>query len=77
MKTKLISLTWRGFASVDPRFSAAMLSWSIADIYTRDSFERVWTMIIHKNIVMRSCNTNISLIKHLITPQVPNKIDRK
>lgn len=42
MKTKLISLTWRGFASVDPRFSAAMLQWSIADIYTRDSFEKVY-----------------------------------
>lgn len=41
MKTKLISLIWRGSASVDPRFSAAMLPWSIADIYTRDSFERV------------------------------------
>lgn len=41
MKTKLISLTWRGSASVDPRFSAAMLPWAIADICSRDFYEKV------------------------------------
>lgn len=41
MKTKLITLTWRGCASVDPRFSASMLSWSIADIRTREYSTRV------------------------------------
>lgn len=41
MKTKLITLTWRGCASVDPRFSSSMLSWSIADIRTREYSTRV------------------------------------
>lgn len=43
MKTKLIAMQWRGSASVDPRFSAAMLPWSIADIYSRDQFLNVST----------------------------------
>lgn len=41
MKTKLVSLTWRGTASVDPRFSASMLSWSVSDICTRDTHDKV------------------------------------
>lgn len=41
MKTKLIALIWRGHASVDPRFSAAMLPWTISDICTRESYEKV------------------------------------
>lgn len=41
MKTKLIAMQWRGSASVDPRFSSAMLPWSIADIYSRDQFLNV------------------------------------
>lgn len=41
MKTKLISMQWRGCASVDPRFSAAMLPWTIADIYSRDQYTNV------------------------------------
>lgn len=36
-------MQWRGSASVDPRFSAAMLPWSIADIYSRDQFLNVST----------------------------------
>ncbi|XP_053671360.1 TBC1 domain family member 4 [Anopheles nili] len=38
MKTRLTTLTWRGSASVDPRFSAAMLPWSIADIRNHESY---------------------------------------
>lgn len=45
MKTKLISMQWRGCASVDPRFSAAMLPWTIADIYSREQFSNVSTKI--------------------------------
>lgn len=41
MKTKLISMQWRGCASVDPRFSAAMLPWTIADIYSREQYSNV------------------------------------
>lgn len=46
MKTKLITLSWRGCASVDPRFSASMLSWSIADIRTREYSTRVSFIIV-------------------------------
>ncbi|XP_038119584.1 TBC1 domain family member 1 isoform X2 [Culex quinquefasciatus] len=38
MKTRLTTLTWRGSASVDPRFSASMLPWSIADIRNHESY---------------------------------------
>lgn len=41
MKTKLISMQWRGSASVDPRFSAAMLPWTIADICNREQYTNV------------------------------------
>ncbi|XP_059618603.1 uncharacterized protein LOC132263053 [Phlebotomus argentipes] len=41
MKTKLVSLLWRGSASVDPRFSAPMLKWSIQDIINREIFIRL------------------------------------
>lgn len=34
-------MQWRGCASVDPRFSAAMLPWTIADIYSREQFTNV------------------------------------
>lgn len=44
MKTKLISMQWRGCASVDPRFSAAMLPWTIADIYSREQYTNVSQM---------------------------------
>lgn len=44
MKTKLISMQWRGAASVDPRFSAAMLPWTIADIYSREQYTNVSEM---------------------------------
>lgn len=46
MKTKLIAMQWRGSASVDPRFSSAMLPWSIADIYSRDQFLNVSSDVI-------------------------------
>ncbi|GAB0095009.1 uncharacterized protein DMENIID0001_103350 [Sergentomyia squamirostris] len=36
MKTKLITLLWRGSASVDPRFSAPMLKFIIQDIINRE-----------------------------------------
>lgn len=48
MKTKLIAMQWRGSASVDPRFSAAMLPWSIADIYSRDQFLNVSNIYSHR-----------------------------
>ncbi|XP_055550464.1 TBC1 domain family member 1 isoform X2 [Wyeomyia smithii] len=38
MKTRLTTLTWRGSASVDPRFSAAMLPWSISDIRNQENY---------------------------------------
>ncbi|XP_058456005.1 TBC1 domain family member 1 isoform X2 [Malaya genurostris] len=38
MKTRLTALTWRGSASVDPRFSASMLPWSIADIRNHENY---------------------------------------
>lgn len=41
MKTKLISMQWRGSASVDPRFSAAMMPWTIADICSREQYSNV------------------------------------
>lgn len=41
MKTRLTTLTWRGSASVDPRFSASMLPWSIADIRNHESYVTV------------------------------------
>lgn len=44
MKTKLISMTWLGSASVDPRFSASMLRWSVADIRNRDTAQKVTTI---------------------------------
>lgn len=41
MKTKLISMQWKGCASVDPRFSATMLPWTVADIYSREQYSSV------------------------------------
>lgn len=41
MKTKLISMIWRGSASVDPRFSAAMLPWTLNDIYSHEQYTNV------------------------------------
>lgn len=43
MKTKLITLTYKGSGSVDPRFSFSMLPWTIADINSRnrERFTRV------------------------------------
>ena len=46
MKTKLISLMWRGSVSVDPRFSAVMLPWSIVDIRNRELYNKVIFWII-------------------------------
>ena len=45
MKTKLISMQWRGSASVDPRFSAAMLPWTISDICSREQYTNVSKMM--------------------------------
>lgn len=56
MKTKLIAMQWRGSASVDPRFSSAMLPWSIADIYSRDQFLNVSSKFKAHHQLMFSCN---------------------
>jgi len=41
MKTRLVSLTYRGSASVDPRYSASMLPWTINDIRSTESYTKV------------------------------------
>ncbi|KAG4077312.1 hypothetical protein HA402_009713 [Bradysia odoriphaga] len=59
MKTKLIALVWRGHASVDPRFSAAMLPWTISDICTRESYEKLSVGI--DNGVLETYNCDFEL----------------
>lgn len=54
MKTRLTTLTWRGSASVDPRFSASMLPWSIADIRNHESY--VTVSIPYREKVLKSFN---------------------
>lgn len=49
MKTRLVSLTYRGSASVDPRYSAAMLPWTINDIRSTESYTKVSSFINIKN----------------------------
>ncbi|EDX11769.1 GD19811 [Drosophila simulans] len=41
MKTRLVSLTFRGSASVDPRYSASMLPWTINDIRSTESYTKI------------------------------------
>ncbi|XP_058061226.1 TBC1 domain family member 4 [Anopheles bellator] len=59
MKTRLTTLTWRGSASVDPRFSAAMLPWSIADIRNHESY--VTLSVGVEDGVMAAYNTDFEL----------------
>lgn len=41
-------MQWRGAASVDPRFSAAMLPWTISDIYSREQYTNVSLLFISR-----------------------------
>uniref|UniRef100_A0A182QLD5 Uncharacterized protein n=1 Tax=Anopheles farauti TaxID=69004 RepID=A0A182QLD5_9DIPT len=59
MKTRLTTLTWRGSASVDPRFSAAMLPWSIADIRNHESY--VTLSVGVEDGVLAAYNTDFEL----------------
>ncbi|XP_062553983.1 TBC1 domain family member 1 isoform X2 [Armigeres subalbatus] len=59
MKTRLTTLTWRGSASVDPRFSASMLPWSIADIRNHESY--VTLSIGIENGHLEAYNTDFEL----------------
>lgn len=43
-------MQWRGAASVDPRFSAAMLPWTIADIYSREQYTNVSETIVQNSV---------------------------
>lgn len=62
MKTKLVGTIFRGSASVDPRFSAPMLKYIIADIKNRKSCSKVWKIkSIAKILYFRSIyHTNSS-----------------
>ncbi|XP_037942464.1 TBC1 domain family member 1 isoform X2 [Teleopsis dalmanni] len=69
MKTRLVSLTYRGSASVDPRFSAAMLPWTINDIRSTDSYTKLSVGI--ENGVLESYNSDFELqfshpLKHIV-----------
>ncbi|XP_055633697.1 TBC1 domain family member 1 isoform X2 [Toxorhynchites rutilus septentrionalis] len=59
MKTRLTTLTWRGSASVDPRFSASMLPWSIADIRNHESY--VTLSVGVENDHLEAYNTDFEL----------------
>lgn len=62
MKTKLISMQWRGCASVDPRFSAAMLPWTIADIYSREQYSNVSTDAY--NFILIIAHSKVETLSH-------------
>uniref|UniRef100_A0A1B0EYA1 Rab-GAP TBC domain-containing protein n=2 Tax=Lutzomyia longipalpis TaxID=7200 RepID=A0A1B0EYA1_LUTLO len=69
MKTKLISMLWRGSASVDPRFSAPMLKWSLQDIINRDIYIRLSMGI--ENGYLETFNSDFELqfkqqLKHIV-----------
>ncbi|XP_055602154.1 TBC1 domain family member 1 isoform X2 [Uranotaenia lowii] len=59
MKTRLTTLTWRGSASVDPRFSASMLPWSIADIRNHENYVTLSVGI--ENGFIEAYNTDFEL----------------
>lgn len=63
MKTKLISMQWRGSASVDPRFSAAMLPWTIADIYSYEQYTNVSKSEMEHNFTLFSPELQPSIIQ--------------
>nr|XP_036233743.1 TBC1 domain family member 4 isoform X2 [Bactrocera oleae] len=69
MKTRLVSLTYRGSASVDPRYSAAMLPWTINDIRSTESYSKLSVGI--ENGVLESYNSDFELqfshpLKHIV-----------
>ncbi|KAI8129594.1 TBC1 domain family member 1 [Lucilia cuprina] len=59
MKTRLVSLTYRGSASVDPRYSAAMLPWTINDIRSTESYSKLSVGIENGNL--ESYNSDFEL----------------
>ncbi|XP_067615044.1 TBC1 domain family member 4 isoform X2 [Eurosta solidaginis] len=69
MKMRLVSLTYRGSASVDPRYSAAMLPWTINDIRSTESYSKLSVGI--ENGVLESYNSDFELqfshpLKHIV-----------
>ncbi|XP_073833474.1 PTB_TBC1D1_like and TBC domain-containing protein plx isoform X2 [Musca autumnalis] len=69
MKTRLVSLTYRGSASVDPRYSAAMLPWTINDIRSTESYSKLSVGIENGNL--ESYNSDFELqfshpLKHIV-----------
>ncbi|KRG00533.1 TBC1 domain family member 4 isoform X2 [Drosophila mojavensis] len=82
MKTRLVTLTYRGSASVDPRYSASMLPWTINDIRSTESYTKLSVGIEHG--ILESYNSDFELqfshpLKHIVgmcriihKPQVKN-----
>ncbi|KRK03956.1 TBC1 domain family member 4 isoform X2 [Drosophila yakuba] len=69
MKTRLVSLTFRGSASVDPRYSASMLPWTINDIRSTESYTKLSVGIEHG--ILESYNSDFELqfshpLKHIV-----------
>ncbi|XP_017082203.1 TBC1 domain family member 4 isoform X1 [Drosophila eugracilis] len=69
MKTRLVSLTYRGSASVDPRYSASMLPWTINDIRSTESYTKLSVGIEHG--ILESYNSDFELqfshpLKHIV-----------
>ncbi|XP_055847242.1 TBC1 domain family member 4 isoform X2 [Episyrphus balteatus] len=69
MKTRLITLTYRGSASVDPRYSAAMLPWTINDIRSMENYTRLSVGV--ENGTLESYNSDFELqfghpLKHVV-----------
>ncbi|XP_034665463.1 TBC1 domain family member 4 isoform X1 [Drosophila subobscura] len=69
MKTRLVSLTYRGSASVDPRYSASMLPWTINDIRSTESHTKLSVGI--ENGILESYNSDFELqfshpLKHIV-----------
>ncbi|XP_032592680.1 TBC1 domain family member 4 isoform X2 [Drosophila grimshawi] len=69
MKTRLVSLTYRGSASVDPRYSASMLPWTINDIRSTESYTKLSVGVEHG--ILESYNSDFELqfshpLKHIV-----------
>ncbi|XP_017847705.1 TBC1 domain family member 4 isoform X2 [Drosophila busckii] len=69
MKTRLVSLNYRGSASVDPRYSATMLPWTINDIRSTESYTKLSVGIEHG--ILESYNSDFELqfshpLKHIV-----------
>ncbi|XP_055375031.1 TBC1 domain family member 4 isoform X2 [Condylostylus longicornis] len=65
MKTKLIGLTYRGEASVDPRFSAAMLPWTISDIRSMEVHKKLSVGIENGQLEAYNADFELQLNHHL------------